>query len=718
MVADKLCVKPLGPGRYPDVYQVIVCIVLGETLNKNTNGADKLCVKPLGPGRYPDVYQVIVCIVLGETLNKNTNGADKLCVKPLGPGRYPDVYQVIVCIVLGETLNKNTNGADKLCVKPLGPGRYPDVYQLDVKPFLGLAVTHDVSDQALTDGNEAEIRRRTRVVQLEDPCHPCYANPWVQGRVQLGDLHKALVFNEAYGEKEVPLLGVYFGEGRVQLGDLHKALVFNKAYGEKEVPLLGVYLGEVMTAGQDASWCDEVVVVGDPTRCLATCVNSVTTWTSPHGAERVDEGQTASPHGAHGPREGQTASPPGAHGPREGQTASPHGAHGPREGQTASPPGAHGPREGQTASPPGPHGPREGQTATPHGQGLEEFPQPPPGSPRADTRHSNTYECNHQPCNCARYQGLKGNIEIVYLVHKHKETITPVIVFIKRKGVAVQPGDEAIGDWADPLFFEIVAANLKGYQEWKRKEDKILELEDENQILRGKEDKLHMVKDENQILRGENQMLRGHLGTHLTPKLSGASTHTCISSRPLPLGQEPAIACKIQQGREGGNVGRAVSPEADHAPLISLRSVDRGDGSRIPASEQGEDLPATLGPSEGGRACMHDQQRPGSGGPDGSGGSHKAASDGKSGESHNAASDQKSGGSHKAASDRKSGESHNAASDRNQTDVKYLLDQLVQEKVNRILVQCALEEEKERGRDRQFAVMDMLGCDDGSASMR
>eukprot|EP00798_Chlamydomonas_sp_ICE-L_P019164 gene19164-25773_t len=70
-------------------------------------------------------------------------------------------------------------------------------------------------------------------------------------------------------------------------------------------------------------------------------------------------------------------------------------------------------------------------------------------SRRLAISHWSTYWCakpNNPATTVAKYaRKRKGNVEILHLVHKLGSTITPVIVFIKPKGVAVQPGDEAIG---------------------------------------------------------------------------------------------------------------------------------------------------------------------------------------------------------------------------------------------------------------------------------
>eukprot|EP00798_Chlamydomonas_sp_ICE-L_P019193 gene19193-25810_t len=278
---------------------------------------------------------------------------------------------------------KSNGGAFKLCMESLGPCCYPDVYQ------------------ALMTPNEAEVRSRTRVEDLDDPCHPCYANPWVQGRVEVGDLHKALVFNRTYGENEEPLLGVYF----------------------------------------------------------AGCENEAqTSRTLPKQAGHENEAHASS------------------------------------------------------------------QQEQPHG----ELSQHPLGTQLLDR-----FVCSHHPCNCARYQQRQVNIEILHLVHKLGSIITPIIVFIKPKGVAVQPGDEAIGDWAsDPHFFEIVATNYKHYKFYKDRDN-------ENEMLKG----------ENQMLKGENQMLMAQVAG-LTQKLASASTHAPTSSQQLPPCQEPAIALDAAVGTQ------------------------------------------------------------------------------------------------------------------------------------------------------------------------
>eukprot|EP00798_Chlamydomonas_sp_ICE-L_P019192 gene19192-25809_t len=159
------------------------------------------------------------------------------------------------------------------------------------------------------------------------------------------------------------------------------------------------------------------------------------------------------------------------------------------------------------------------------------------------------------------YRLRQANIDIVHLVHKSGLTITPVIAFLKKKGVAVQPGDEAIGDWAgDSTFFEIVASNYKQYKAYKELEDEKQRLQDENKRLeednqklrKDKEAEIQRLRDENLGFKGleeEVQRLRAEvqqaqkdkeenqrlvLKGALSQKLASASTHAVTCRQHIP----------------------------------------------------------------------------------------------------------------------------------------------------------------------------------------
>eukprot|EP00798_Chlamydomonas_sp_ICE-L_P019191 gene19191-25808_t len=135
-----------------------------------------------------------------EEKSKTQQGPERLCTHPYEALAAPGDMKMtqIAAKLMAEVFKRllrdkklegyfvpkwsTSKGRDTLCCKRLHD-MHPDVHQ------------------ALASGDEEEVRSRTRVVYLDDPCHPCHANPWVK---------KALQYNRAYGVEEEPLLAIYF----------------------------------------------------------------------------------------------------------------------------------------------------------------------------------------------------------------------------------------------------------------------------------------------------------------------------------------------------------------------------------------------------------------------------------------------------------------------------------------------------------------------------